>query len=50
MPTELVSQEEGYMTSIFRVQGREKEVINFGNKGLVGKRESWVFYMMDTTC
>lgn len=50
MPTELVSQEEGYITSIFRVQGREKEVINFGNKGLVGKRESWVFYMMDTTC
>lgn len=32
MPTELVSQEEGYMTSIFRIQGREKEFINFGNK------------------
>lgn len=27
------------MISIFRVQGREKEVINSGNEGLGGKRE-----------
>lgn len=27
------------MISIFRVQGREKEVINSGNEGLVGKRD-----------
>lgn len=39
MPTELVSQEEGYMTLFFITQGREKEVINFGNRGLVEKTE-----------